>query len=112
MILLRYVLNNPVALNRFAPEFTGIFPFVVMFIVAAVTTPRERARGTLERLMAMQLGKLDLLLGYAIALGLVACTQVDADPGRPHQAGADQVPHPRGGRRRAGEPAAQHAGPA
>ena len=44
MILPRYVLNNPVALNRFAPEFTGIFPFVVMFIVAAVTTQRERAR--------------------------------------------------------------------
>jgi ABC-2 type transport system permease protein len=76
MILLRYVLNNPVALNRFAPEFIGIFPFVVMFIVAAVTTQRERARGTLERLMAMPLGKLDLLLGYAIAFGLVACAQV------------------------------------
>jgi ABC-2 type transport system permease protein len=76
MILLRYVLDNPVALNRFAPEFIGVFPFVVMFIVAAVTTQRERARGTLERLMAMPLGKLDLLAGYAIAFGAVACLQV------------------------------------
>lgn len=76
MILLRYVLDNPLALDRFAPEFIGVFPFVVMFIVAAVTTQRERARGTLERLMAMPLGKLDLLLGYAIAFGLVACVQV------------------------------------
>jgi ABC-2 type transport system permease protein len=76
MILLRYVLDNPMALNRFAPEFIGIFPFVVMFIVAAVTTQRERARGTLERLMAMPLGKLDLLAGYAIAFGAVACLQV------------------------------------
>ena len=33
-------------------------------------------------------------------------------PGRSQQAGADDVPRPRGGRRRAGEPAAQHAGPA
>jgi ABC-2 type transport system permease protein len=74
--LLRYVLNNPVALNRFAPEFIGVFPFIVMFVVAAVTTQRERARGTLERLMAMPLGKLDLLVGYAIAFGLVACFQV------------------------------------
>jgi ABC-2 type transport system permease protein len=74
--LLRYVLNNPVALNRFAPEFIGVFPFIVMFIVAAVTTQRERARGTLERLMAMPPGKLDLLVGYAIAFGLVACVQV------------------------------------
>jgi ABC transporter DrrB family efflux protein len=76
MILLRYVLDNPLALNRFAPEFIGIFPFVIMFIVAAITTQRERARGTLERLMAMPLGRLDLLLGYAIAFGLVACAQV------------------------------------
>jgi ABC transporter DrrB family efflux protein len=50
--------------------------FVVMFIVAAVTTQRERARGTLERLMAMPLGKLDLLVGYGIAFGVVACVQV------------------------------------
>ena len=70
MILLRYVLNNPLALNRFAPVYIGVFPFVIMFIVTAITTQRERARGTLERLMAMPLGKLDLLAGYAIAFGL------------------------------------------
>jgi ABC-2 type transport system permease protein len=76
MVLLRYVLDSPAALNRFAPVFIGIFPFVVMFIVAAVTTQRERARGTLERLMAMPLAKLDLLTGYAIAFGVLACLQV------------------------------------
>jgi ABC-2 type transport system permease protein len=76
MVLLRYVLNNQFALNRFAPAFIGVFPFVVMFIVAAITTQRERARGTLERLMAMPLAKLDLLTGYAIAFGAVACVQV------------------------------------
>jgi ABC-2 type transport system permease protein len=76
MVLLRYVLDNPIALNRFAPEFIGVFPFIIMFIITAVTTQRERARGTLERLMAMPLGKLDLLAGYAIAFGLVACVQV------------------------------------
>jgi ABC-2 type transport system permease protein len=56
--------------------YIGVFPFVIMFIVTAITTQRERARGTLERLMAMPLGKLDLLAGYAIAFGLVACVQV------------------------------------
>ena len=76
MVLLRYVLDNAVALNRFAPEFIGVFPFIIMFIITAVTTQRERARGTLERLMAMPLGKLDLLAGYAIAFGLVALVQV------------------------------------
>jgi ABC-2 type transport system permease protein len=76
MILLRYVLSNPLLLNRLAPEYIGVFPFVIMFIVAAITTQRERARGTLERLMAMPLGKLDLLAGYAMAFGLMACVQV------------------------------------
>lgn len=76
MILLRYVVANSLLLNRVAPEYIGVFPFVSMFIVAAVTTQRERARGTLERLMAMPLGKLDLLAGYGIAFGLMACVQV------------------------------------
>jgi ABC-2 type transport system permease protein len=76
MILLRYVLNNRLVLDHLAPAYIGVFPFVIMFMVAAITTQRERARGTLERLMAMPLGKLDLLAGYAIAFGLVACLQV------------------------------------
>jgi ABC transporter DrrB family efflux protein len=76
MVLLRYVLDNSLALDRFAPEFIGIFPFVVMFVVTAITMQRERARGTLERLMTMPLAKLDLLVGYAIAFGAVACLQV------------------------------------
>ncbi len=76
MILLRYLLSNPVRLNLVAPEYIGVFPFVSMFMVAAITTQRERARGTLERLMAMPLGKLDLLAGYGAAFGLMACVQV------------------------------------
>ena len=76
MILLRYVVSNSLVLNRVAPEYIGVFPFVIMFIVAAITTQRERARGTLERLMAMPLGKLDLLAGYGIAFGVMACVQV------------------------------------
>jgi ABC transporter DrrB family efflux protein len=76
MILLRYVVSTPLVLNRVAPEYIGVFPFVIMFIVAAITTQRERARGTLERLMAMPLGKLDLLAGYGVAFGLMAIVQV------------------------------------
>ena len=76
MVLLRYVVSDSLVLNRVAPEYIGVFPFVIMFIVAAITTQRERARGTLERLMAMPLGKLDLLAGYGIAFGLMAVAQV------------------------------------
>jgi ABC-2 type transport system permease protein len=76
MILRRYVVASTLLLNRVAPEYIGVFPFVSMFIVAAVTTQRERATGTLERLMAMPLGKLDLLAGYGIAFAVMACLQV------------------------------------
>jgi len=76
MVLLRYVVSDSLVLNRVAPEYIGVFPFVIMFIVAAITTQRERARGTLERLMAMPLGQLDLLAGYGIAFGLMAVAQV------------------------------------
>jgi ABC-2 type transport system permease protein len=52
-----------------------MFPFIVMFLVTSVTTLRERSSGTLERLLAMPMGKLDFLLGYAIAFGLLAAAQ-------------------------------------
>lgn len=76
MILLRYVFDNPDSFDRIGPMLLGIFPFTVMFIVTSVATLRERASGTLERLMTTPLGKLDLLLGYALAFGLVALLQV------------------------------------
>lgn len=61
--------------DRIAPALLAIFPFIVMFLVTSVTTLRERGSGTLERLLSMPMGKLDFLLGYAIAFGLVAAVQ-------------------------------------
>jgi ABC-2 type transport system permease protein len=61
--------------DRVGPGLLAIFPFTVMFLVTSVTTLRERGSGTLERLLAMPMGKLDFLLGYAVAFGLVAVVQ-------------------------------------
>jgi ABC-2 type transport system permease protein len=61
--------------DRFGPALLALFPFIVMFLVTSVTTLRERSSGTLERLLAMPLGKGDFLFGYAIAFGLVAMVQ-------------------------------------
>jgi ABC-2 type transport system permease protein len=61
--------------DRIGPALVALFPFIVMFLVTSVTTLRERSSGTLERLLAMPMGKLDFLLGYAIAFGLVAAVQ-------------------------------------
>jgi ABC-2 type transport system permease protein len=57
------------------PPLLAMFPFIVMFLVTSVTTLRERSSGTLERLLSMPMGKLDLLAGYALAFGLVALVQ-------------------------------------
>ncbi|MDQ4006763.1 MAG: ABC transporter permease [Actinomycetota bacterium] len=67
--------GNDLVFNRFGPPLLALFPFIVMFLVTSVTTLRERSSGTLERLLSMPLGKADLLLGYAIAFGLVALAQ-------------------------------------
>ena len=66
---------NPVLFDRIGPALLAIFPVIVMFLVTSVTTLRERSSGTLERLLAMPMGKLDFLVGYAIAFGLVAAVQ-------------------------------------
>ena len=61
--------------DRLGPALVALFPFIVMFLVTSVTTLRERSSGTLERLLAMPMGKLDFLLGYALAFGVIAALQ-------------------------------------
>jgi ABC-2 type transport system permease protein len=61
--------------DRFGPALLAMFPFIVMFLVTSVTTLRERSSGTLERLLTMPMGKLDFLLGYALAFGALAALQ-------------------------------------
>ena len=61
--------------DRFGPGLLALFPFIVMFVVTSVTTLRERSSGTLERLLAMPLARLDFLLGYAVAFGFLAAVQ-------------------------------------
>ena len=46
-----------------------------MFLVTSIATLRERTSGTLERLLSMPLHKADLILGYALAFGVLAVLQ-------------------------------------
>jgi ABC-2 type transport system permease protein len=61
--------------DRIGPALLAIFPFFVMFLVTSITTLRERSGGTLERLFTMPMGRLDFLVGYALAFGAVAAVQ-------------------------------------
>jgi ABC-2 type transport system permease protein len=73
--LLWWMFEDTPVFDRAGPALLAMFPFIVMFLVTSVTTLRERSGGTLERLLAMPMGKLDFLLGYGVAFGLVAAVQ-------------------------------------
>jgi ABC-2 type transport system permease protein len=65
----------PSIFDRVGLTMLGIFPFVVMFLVTSIAMLRERTSGTLERLLTTPLARLDLLLGYGLAFGLMAALQ-------------------------------------
>jgi ABC-2 type transport system permease protein len=73
--LLAWIFTGTSTFDHIGAPLLGVFPFVVMFLVTSVATLRERTSGTLERLLAMPLGKLDLLVGYALAFGAIAVAQ-------------------------------------
>jgi ABC-2 type transport system permease protein len=76
LVLLRYVYDgSPQVFDNIGASLLGIFPLITMFLVTSIATLRERTSGTLERLLAMPLGKGDLIGGYALAFGAIAVVQ-------------------------------------
>ncbi|MET7289154.1 ABC transporter permease [Streptomyces sp. NPDC005573] len=76
LVLLRYVFDSsPRTFDNIGASLLGVFPLITMFLVTSIATLRERTSGTLERLLAMPLGKADLIAGYALAFGTVAVVQ-------------------------------------
>jgi len=73
--LLKYVFQDDVVFGRLAPMLLGIFPMIMMFLITSIATLRERRSGTLDRLLTMPIGKLDFILGYALAFSLLALVQ-------------------------------------
>ena len=67
--------GRPEVFQHVGAPLLGMFPFVLMFVITSVTMLRERTSGTLERLLTMPIGKLDLLAGYGAAFALVAALQ-------------------------------------
>ncbi|WP_030210614.1 ABC transporter permease [Streptomyces sp. NRRL S-87] len=76
LTLLRFVFDGSgQTFDSVGASLLGIFPLITMFLVTSIATLRERTSGTLERLLAMPLGKGDLIAGYALAFGGVAIVQ-------------------------------------
>lgn len=53
----------------------GVFPLIVMFLITSITMQRERASGTLERILTTPLRRFDLLAGYGTAFSIAAAAQ-------------------------------------
>ena len=67
--------------DALGPALLAIIPFVVMFLVTSVTTLRERSGGTLERLLAMPMGKLDFLIAeHGEAIPVMRALKKTMDP--------------------------------
>jgi ABC-2 type transport system permease protein len=82
LCLLFYVFDgNQRAFDGIGASLLGVFPLVTMFLVTSIATLRERTSGSLERLLAMPLGKGDLILGYALAFGTLAIVQASLATG-------------------------------
>ncbi len=76
LALLKYVFDGqPQTFDRIGPQLVGLFPFTIMFLISSIAMLRERTGGTLERLMSLPLGRVDLLAGYGIAFALLASLQ-------------------------------------
>ncbi len=74
--LLRLIYDRHLlAFDRAGAPLLAIFPLTTVFLVTSVALLRERVSGTLERLLTTPLGRLELLLGYALAFGLLAVLQ-------------------------------------
>lgn len=67
--------SQPGVFDSVGGRLLGVFPLIMMFLITSVATLRERTSGTLERLMTLPIGKAELIMGYAVAFGLVAIFQ-------------------------------------
>ena len=73
--LVAWLFSDTEVFSQIGPAMLGLFPFIVMFLVTSIATLRERRSGTLERLLTLPIGRLDFILGYAHAFGLLAIAQ-------------------------------------
>ena len=73
--LMAWLFASTPVFDRVGPAMLGLFPFIVMFLVSSISTLRERRSGTLERLLTLPLGKVEFILGYALAFAALAVAQ-------------------------------------
>jgi ABC-2 type transport system permease protein len=67
--------SNLQPLDYFAPMFIAYIAFFLIFLLTSVSFLRERTQGTMERLSASPVTRLELVLGYMLGFGFFALLQ-------------------------------------
>jgi ABC-2 type transport system permease protein len=62
-------------LNFIAPALLATIALFFSFLITGISFLRERSQGTLERLMATPVNRLDIVLGYLVGLSIFALAQ-------------------------------------
>ncbi len=62
--------------NAFAPALVGFVVFFLVFILTGISFLRERIGGTLERLLATPVRRIEIVLGYSLGFAVFATLQV------------------------------------
>lgn len=63
-------------LDVLAPVFLAYFAYFFVFLLTGISFLRERVGGTLERLLATPVTRVEIVLGYSLGFGLFATLQV------------------------------------
>jgi ABC-2 type transport system permease protein len=63
-------------LDRYAPALIVTLALFFTFLLTGISFLRERSQGTMERLMASPVSRLDMVLGYILGFFAFALTQV------------------------------------
>ena len=73
----KYIYAGPEyeVIDYFAPILVAFFAFLFVYMLTAVGFLRERAQGTLERLLASPLKKSEMVLGYMAGFSIFALLQ-------------------------------------
>jgi ABC-2 type transport system permease protein len=62
--------------DAFAPALVGFVVFFLVFVLTGISFLRERVGGTLERLLATPVRRIEIVVGYTAGFGVFATLQV------------------------------------
>lgn len=66
---------NMSSFDNFGPVLIGVFAFFFVFLVAGISFLKERTSGTLERLVATPIRRVEIVIGYVVGFGIFTTIQ-------------------------------------